>query len=214
MTRQRQPWESPEEPETRDVFAAEMVGDPGPDGLNPVSSEIASWVSSVIEALRARIRKRPDQEAKEPAARGSVLAGAATATALGALEGTLKGKSLDGELKEAQILDAYATARQKNADAEKLEAETALIRQEAAFDRLERTVALLERLGTPVNLAMTASGQLAIVVGEQLVAEFPELTAEGALPHLLRSSAPDTASEDSAPSTPMPRDNAPDENVR
>jgi len=104
---------------------------------------------------------------------------------VGALEGTLKGKSLEGALKEAQILDAYASARQKNAEAEKLETEVELMRQQGAFERLERTIALMERLGAPVSLAQTETGQLAIVVGDSLVGEVPKLSATTELAHLL-----------------------------
>jgi hypothetical protein len=173
----RQPWERPEEPECRDIFAAELIRDPGPEGQNPVASEIGTWVYSVIERLRARFGKHKSPESVESQARGSVIAGTATATAVGALEGTLKGKSLEGALKEAQILETYASARQKNAEAEKLEVETEHLRQEAALDRLERTISLIQSLGAEVGIARTPNGELAITVGETLVGELPGLSA-------------------------------------
>jgi hypothetical protein len=173
----RQSWEASDEPESRDIFAAELVGDAGNDGQNPVASEIGNWIERGIERVRARIREWSGESPASAPSQGSVITGKATATAVGALEGTLKGKSLEGAFKEAQILEAFATARQRNAEAAKLEAEARKLtaeeeklRQDAAFERLENVVALLERLGAPVGLAKLPGGDLAITVGETLLA--------------------------------------------
>lgn len=186
-------WEAPGENE-RDIFAAELVGEAGSKGHNPTTPEMGNWVarairlrnpvaqaaghsvSRIIGWLHGILRRIRGQTPAEQPILGSSLGGSATATAIGALEGTLASKSLDGTLKEAQILDAYATARQKNADAIKLSVETEKLRQEMAFERLERVIELCERLGAPVRLAHTPSGRLAITVGEGLIGEIPDIS--------------------------------------
>jgi hypothetical protein len=96
----------------------------------------------------------------EELAQASSFAGDAVATAVGAIEGTLKGKSLEGALKEAQILEAYASARQKNADAEKLEAEasklrmeTEKLRQDILMERMERLLRVQSRIAGTIPVA-------------------------------------------------------------
>jgi hypothetical protein len=175
MTDERQPGEAPDE-SRRDIFAAELAGEPGPDGLNPVASEIGGWISRALEFLRARSRRKKGIPPAHEPTRGSILAGQATATAVGALEGKLRSTSLDGLLKEAHILDAYASARQKNAEAERQEVETEKLRQDLAFQRLERVIALCEKAGAKVELVQSPGGGIAITIGARLVGELPELS--------------------------------------
>jgi hypothetical protein len=180
MTDQRQAWERPEENAERDVFLAELVGEPGPDGRNPVAREIGGWITRVIESIRAKIRRHRSLPPSFEESRASVVAGQATTTAVAALEGKLRSTSLDGVLKEAYILEAYANARLKNAQAEKQEAETEKLRQDMAFARLERVIALCESHGTPVKVIPQPGGRLAVSIGENLMSEFLELPAEPA----------------------------------
>lgn len=203
MSNEHRSWESTEPLPSRDIFAAELVRDPGPDGRNPVATEIGGWLSRTIESVRAAFRRKRGKTPAEEPAPGSILAGKATATAVGAIEGTLKGKSLDGALKEAQVLEAYASARQKNAEAVKLEAEAEKLKQDAAFERLERAIALIERLGAPVGLARLPGGGLAVTVGDRLVGELPDINA-GDLPEGLVTSGTTEAAPTGEPSPTAP----------
>jgi hypothetical protein len=114
-----------------------------------------------------------------PSSTKPILA-SATATAVGAVEGTLKGKSLDGALKAAQIEQAYADAREKNAsaalkaaEAAKVRAETKKLEREAAISGLRDVLELLRDLSVPVNVSVLPNGTVGIALGEDLSSELP-----------------------------------------
>jgi hypothetical protein len=94
-----------------------------------------------------------------------------TSVAVGAVEGTLKSRSLDGELKQAQILAAYGEARERNANAEKLEAEAELARIAVARARLEAALDACKAFGVDPVVALSASNAPALVLGLGLAEE-------------------------------------------
>jgi len=178
-------WDTPEDEENGDVFAAELEGEPGPEGANPVAREIGGWIARAIESVRDKLRRRKGLPPTAEPSQGSVVAERATATAVGALEGKLKSSSLEGVLKEASILDAYASARQKNAEAEKTEVETSKLRQDMAFERLERVIELCERLGAPVKLVELPNGHWGIAAGNRVITDLPDEIGLGEAASLL-----------------------------
>jgi len=151
----------------RDVFSAQLTRRPGPGGQNPVAQMLADEVAS---ALRALSERRTEKD-KAPLSR-LMTDGlpSLTATAIGAIEGTLKSKSLDGALKEAQILAAYADARQKNAAAENLEADTDLKRLAAARERLSLALEACKAFGVDPAIAL-AGDDPAIALGDGLISK-------------------------------------------
>jgi len=170
---ERNPWESPDDDTAeQEIFTAELVGEEGPDGRNPVAGYVAGFVARCVERIRQGIAERAGKQSPAPNLAAGIV-GSATETAIGALEGTLKGKSLDGALKEAQIVATYAEAREKNAVAAKAEAEAEKVRQDTAMERLERAVELIEKVGGVVHLATFPDGRIGIVVGDGLVGELP-----------------------------------------
>jgi len=180
---QREPWKTADDGTGagREVLSVRLVGDPGRSGRNPLARHLGALVTRGLDYLRRRWALRRGQEAPPPGAAAEMM-GSAAETAIGALEGTLKGRGLDGVLKEAQIEFAYAEAREKNAAALKAEAETEKIRQDAALERFERIVELIQKVGGTVNLVTFPDGRIGLVVGDGLVAEIPLEPGELSLP--------------------------------
>lgn len=165
---------NPDEPPERDVFAARLTPVPDATGINPVAELLAAEVRSALLSLS----DKREQEGK-PAFPESLTKGLPnlTSTALGAVEGTLTSKSLDGELKRAQIVAAYAEARERNANAAKAEAEAQQVRIAAARERLALVLETFRALGVDPAVAMTTSGLFGVLLGEGLSTPLAETTA-------------------------------------
>jgi hypothetical protein len=203
------PWQpdGSDEP-TRDIFTAELESLPGIGGELPVASEVGGMVEWAVNEVRRWFRK--DRKADLSPSRVGPVARSATQTAVGALEGTLKSKSLDGELREAQVLDTYASIRQRNAsskreeaealkleaeavklqaEAEQIRAQTRIEREERALIRLLEVISKIENaVGAPVNIVYEPNGRVIITVGEGLTSRPDEF--DGSLPAITATSAP------------------------
>lgn len=174
----------------RDVSVLELTAVPGRHGELPWASS-STWLRRVLQQFH-KLVLTPRNPPTFATSAGEMVSVA------GAIEGNVKHRvSLDGVLKQAEIERAYAEARAKNAEAERLEMETARLRQDLAFERLKRSLELFEKLGVPVNLVTLPDGRTAIAVGEALVSS---LTEEG-----LPAIADDTSerSESTSFDTPM-----------
>lgn len=152
----------------RDVLAVRMTPVPGPSGVNPVAEMLAQEVAAALERLDQNRAQSGSAGVPGLVSEGLPML---TATAVGALEGTLKSKSLDGALKEAQILAAYGEARERNANAEKLEAEAELARIAVARARLELALEKCRAFGVDPALALVTGGTAGLVLGEGLAAQ-------------------------------------------
>lgn len=159
------------EQEGRQIFSAHMTPEPGPTGENPVSELLAEVIRT---ALGAKNEQRTTQ-GKQPLPR-LLTEGlpSISSTAVGAVEGILKGKSLDGALKEAEIVARYAEAREKNANAEKAEAEAEQARIVTARERLSLVIDTFRALGVDPVVALTQSRQLAVLLGAGLSTQLPQ----------------------------------------
>jgi len=160
-----------EEP-SREVFAAELVEVPRTGARNDLTEMLANAVQGVLASID-RERAAEGKDALPSQLTPALVS--ATRTALGAIEGTLKGKSLEGALKEAQILAYYAEIRERNANAARVEVETEQIQINAALDRLERILRLVKELGVEVKMVLLPDARWGVMFGDQLAAELPGL---------------------------------------
>jgi hypothetical protein len=157
----------PEEQPDRDVFAARLTPLPGPTGINPLAELLAAEVQATLRSLDEKRGDAGKQPLPQAVTKGLPHL---TATALGAVEGTLTSKSLDGELKKAQILAAYAEARERNANADKAEAEAEQARIAAARDRLALVLETLRAVGVDPAVALSKNDVFAVLLGDGLSA--------------------------------------------
>jgi hypothetical protein len=184
------PWLNREdEKPSREVFAAEMVEVPRTGARN----DLTEMLADAIQGALASINRERAAEGKDalPSQLTPALV-SVTRTALGAIEGTLKGKSLEGALKEAQILAYYAEIRERNANAARAEAETEQIHINAALENLERVLRLVKELGVEVKMVLLPNARWGVTFGDQLAAELP------GLPFSAGSGAPATQSGEAA----------------
>lgn len=164
-------WSGQDKPPERDVLAAHVSALPGDSGGNPIAEVIADLTATIMSLGRQRL-----ESAKPPLPKvSSEGLPALTATALGAVEGTLNSQGLDGALKEAQIMAMYAEARARNADAAKSEIE-------AARARLALAVDACRAFGVDPALALTPGAVPAVLLGPGLSAE--ESPSEALPPHV------------------------------
>lgn len=164
----------------RDLLAACLTPVPGPAGVNPIAELLASEVADVLRDLSAN--RTGAGKAALPSTLTEGLP-ALTATALGAVEGTLRSKSLDGALKEAQVVATYEEARERNANAAKLQAEADLARIQAARARLALALEACRAFGVDPVTALGASGSPAVVLGEGLIGtpQLPQIASTAEL---------------------------------
>lgn len=80
---------------------------------------------------------------------------------------------MDGALREAQILESYAKARESNALAALHQSQDAQIQQEMAWKQLEKTISLIKSLGGSVSLVRLPDGRFGLAIGGELAAELP-----------------------------------------
>jgi hypothetical protein len=157
--------DAPDEGPERDVFAARLTPLPGPGGVNPAAAYLAQVVADALTSLS----EKRTQEGKPALSTGLTHAiPSLTQSALGAVEGTLKSKSLDGALKEAQILAAYAETRERNANAVKLEAEAELALIAIARARLEMALEACKAFGVDPALVFAPGPTPTLVLGAGL----------------------------------------------
>jgi hypothetical protein len=175
----------------REVLGARMTPVSGPQGVNPVAELLAREVAEALENLNAR-RINANKEKVPDLLREGLPS--LTSTAAGAIEGTLKSRSLDGELKQAQILATYAEARERNAHAEKLEAEAELARINAARVRLEAALETCRMFGVDPLVALGVGGIPTIVLGAGLAEQ--HLGAPAAPPQLAAGAEPITDTDE------------------
>jgi hypothetical protein len=152
----------------QEVVAADLREDPYRTALrNNVADALAAAVGHLLDKIQQRDEPGPPAARTEDHSVKSVLR-EATATAVGAVEGTLKSKSLDGALKLAQIEETYARIRATNAQTELAQAQAAQVREDMAWQRLERAVELVKALGGEVSIIRLPDGRPGITVGHGL----------------------------------------------
>jgi hypothetical protein len=148
----------PGEPET-EIFAATLIeGEVRADHhvRSRLTLRLADAVARCSRWLRGSVGSSESSETDQFVS----TTHDATTLAVGALTGKLEGQSLEGELKRALIEQAYADARQKNAEARRIE-------QEVAFERVTRALELCERLGVPVKVTFNPDGTPCIAALQQ-----------------------------------------------
>lgn len=135
---------------------------------NSVADALAAAVGHLFDKIQQQ--DEPEEAAPRPEIEHPVktVLKEATATAVGAVEGTLKSKSLDGALKLAQIEETYARIRATNAQAELAEAQAAQVREDIAWQRLERALELVKALGGDVSIVRLPDGRPGITIGNGL----------------------------------------------
>lgn len=154
------PWEKPE---GRDILSLILQGQKGISGANPA----AHLIGEMMRAALADMAAKEEQAGEHPISSEmrAVLA-QATETALGAVEGKLRKASLEGALKEAEILKLYAEMRTDNAAAAKIEAETEAIRIANARARLEAALFAVKAFAE-LNVAISGNG-VEIITGDEM----------------------------------------------
>jgi hypothetical protein len=155
-----------------DVFAANLVEDrtAGSPTQNHVADALAAAVGHCFDRITAR-ENQSDEITSESTLK--VTLQEATSVAVGALEGKLKASSLDGALRQAQIVESYAKARESNALAALHQTQNAQIQQEMAWQQLEKTIGLIQSLGGSVSLIRLPDGRFGLTIGGDLAAELP-----------------------------------------
>jgi hypothetical protein len=155
-----------------DVFAANLVEDRTADSSteNHVADALAAAVGHCFDRITTR-QNESDGTPSESAVK--VTLQEATSVAVGALEGKLKASSLDGALRQAQIVESYAKARESNALAALHHTQNAQVQQEMAWQQLEKTIGLIQSLGGSVSLIRLPDGRFGLTIGGDLAAELP-----------------------------------------
>jgi hypothetical protein len=169
MSLQNNPTNSGHEPTRRDIAAIELDENCTPAAQNHVAQRVAELVGQALDALN----NERQAEGKAPLEGLRSVAVSATSTAIGAVEGTLKGKSLEGALKEAQIIREYAAASKEQAEADR-------IRFDMAWAQLQNTLALFQTLGIEVRLVTLPDGRPGITIGGGLALPLPGVSATDA----------------------------------
>jgi hypothetical protein len=150
----------------RDIYGVNIVEAPDEDGqarAKRLVNGIGAAVAIAARRVMARLGVQP-----ETVQRSTEGVQDATELATSAVTGKLEGASLEGEFKRAQIAEHYANARRANAEAGKIEADT-------AWSDLERCIDLAQRLGAPVGVSKLPDGRLCISLGEGPTAQLPAL---------------------------------------
>jgi hypothetical protein len=161
----------------QEVIVADLREDPYRTALrNNVADALATAVGHLFDKIQQRAEPEQPAAGAETDHPVKAVLKEATATAVGAVEGTLKSKSLDGALKLAQIEETYARIRATNAEAELAQAQAAQVREDMAWKRLERALELVKALGGEVSIVRLPDGRPGITVGNGLAA--PELVAQ------------------------------------
>jgi hypothetical protein len=167
-----------EESAEQELIAAGLQEDPSRAALrNNVADALAAAVGHLLDKIQQRDEPGPPAAQSEKDTPIKAVLKEATATAVGAVEGTLKSKSLDGALKLAQIEETYARIRATNAEAELAHAQATQVREEMAWQRLERTIELVKALGGEVAITRLPDGRPGITIGHGLTAH-EELVAQ------------------------------------
>lgn len=158
-----------EESSEQEVVVAALREDPHRTALrNNVADALAAAVGHLFDKIQQRDEAAPPQASAEKDSPVKAVLKEATATAVGAVEGTLKSKSLDGALKLAQIEETYARIRATNAQVELAHAQAAQVREDIAWQRLERAVELIKALGGEVSIIPLPDGRPGITIGHGL----------------------------------------------
>jgi hypothetical protein len=153
----------------RDIIAIELAENSAPGAVNQVASTVAQVVGQALDALNTR-RKANGAAAYDPRLKSTAVA--ATSVAIGAVEGTLKGKSLQGALAEAQVIREYATAAKEQAEADR-------IRFEMAWAQVQNTLSLFQTLGIQVKMVTLPDGRAGIAIGDGLALPLPGIVTGG-----------------------------------
>jgi hypothetical protein len=109
-------------------------------------------VQRIVNTLSGPPSEERGQESRRAIAQATKLAAEAAA-------GRLEAASLEGDIKSAEIAERYANARLLNAQAAKVEEET-------AWARLEKAISVAQMLGVSVDIATLADGTPAVVLGD------------------------------------------------
>lgn len=165
--------------------------------------DLADALGGLVARIVTRLEKATDDDEMPPVVPPEVkpILASATATLVQALEGTAKSKALDGALKAAQIEQAYADAHDKRAaaalkeaEAEKVRAETRRLEREAAISELTQVLQLAKALGIPIGTTRLPNGSLGITLGEGLVSDLHALS-DSATSQLAIPSGPENEGE-------------------
>jgi cation diffusion facilitator CzcD-associated flavoprotein CzcO len=160
-----------EELAEQEVVVAELREDPYRTALrNNVADALAAAVGHLLDKVQQKDAAEPSAENIQKDGPVKAVLKEATATAVGAVEGTLKSKSLDGALKLAQIEETYARIRATNAQAELAHAQAVQVREDMAWQRLERAIELVKALGGEVSITRLPDGRPGITIGHGLAA--------------------------------------------
>lgn len=154
-----------------DIYAANIVEARDDDGrakAKRLVRGIGAAVSIVVRKLVAKTGWK-----SQPDIANVVTEGVQNATELAtsAVTGKLEGASLEGDLKRAQIAELYANARKSNAEAGKIERETAWL-------EMERCIEIAQLLGASVGVSKLADGRLCLTMGEGLSIGVPIVTVQ------------------------------------
>jgi hypothetical protein len=149
--------------EERNIVSVEMAENCSISGRNDIAATLANVVGQALDAMNSR-RGQGGSAAFDPKVKSTAMA--ATSIAVGAVEGTLKGKGLQGAIAEAQIVREYAAAEKDRAEAER-------IRFDMAWAHLQNTLALYQSLGIPIRMVTLPDGRSGIAIGDGLALPLP-----------------------------------------
>lgn len=177
-------WEPTAEGEQKDVAALRLT-EKSTDSTTSARQEIVGWLVGSMVRLWQRFLGEVQNNEAPPSTKAI---GNATKLASEAATGKLEAASLEGNLKLAEIAQAYANARLLNAQAKKIEEETALL-------RVEKSLEVVRMLGVKLEVARLPDGTPALLLGDEaFLAAFSEQSAplsNSNAPH-----APDQANRD------------------
>jgi hypothetical protein len=147
----------------RDLYAARLV-----ERDTTTRQRAARLVDGVVAAFSIAARKvmRAFDVGSAGQDMGAQAMGDAGGLTVSAVAGKLEGASLEGEIRRAEIARLFAEARKLNAEAEKIEVDT-------AGSRLEQVLQLANAMEVRVGLSRLPDGTPCITLGDGLGAEIP-----------------------------------------
>jgi hypothetical protein len=152
-------WRDSSEEESAPRISVTRLSEEPPRGR--ARARLVDQLIGIVNAVLDKVAGRPSGPVQ-----GALRAVAKDGTKVisEAAAGRLEAMSLEGDHKLAEITEKYASARLHNAQASQIE-------QQMAFERLERSIALLKAAGVKFEVGARADGTPVLIVGGQRLAE-------------------------------------------